>query len=188
MANPSIEDAASYPARRSARRSRFLRILLAITVTMHLFVVLAVAELGRRLGLAGLAMPVALAWGATGLALFHGRARALMPDRRRSGAVVRLVDVPYFVHWCAAVWALLPSIAATLLVPLVELARGEPVALPMGFYMWAYLSGLVVCGYGVLVRRKWFRVVEREVKVAGLDPRLDGLRVAQLSDLHVGAL
>jgi hypothetical protein len=45
-----------------------------------------------------------------------------------------------------------------------------------------------VCGYGVLVRRKWFRVVEREVKVAGLDPRLDGLRVAQLSDLHVGAL
>ena len=186
MANPSIEETASYPARRRARMSRFLRILVTVTLAMHVFVVLGVAELARRLGLA-LAWPIAIAWGATGLALFLGRTRALMPDRRRSDALVRFVDVPYFVHWCAAVWTLLPSLAATLFVPLVDLARGAPVALPMGFYMWAYLSGLVVCGYGVLVRRKWFRVVEREVKVDGLDPRMDGLRVAQLSDLHVGA-
>jgi predicted MPP superfamily phosphohydrolase len=54
--------------------------------------------------------------------------------------------------------------------------------------MWSYLSGLVVCGYGVLVRRRWFRIVERELRVPGLDSRLDGLRIAHLSDLHIGTL
>jgi len=58
----------------------------------------------------------------------------------------------------------------------------------MGWYMGSYLSGLVVCGYGILVRRRWLRVVERDVPVPGLDPRFDGLRIAQLSDLHVGTL
>ena len=105
-----------------------------------------------------------------------------------AAATVRFVDVPYFIHWCAAVWALIPSIVATLVVPVVELVRGRPVGLPMGAYMWSYVSGLVVCGYGVLLRRRIVRVVEREVRVPGLDPRLDGLRVAQLSDLHIGAL
>jgi uncharacterized protein len=58
----------------------------------------------------------------------------------------------------------------------------------MGVYMWSYLSGLVVAGYGTLVRRRWFRVVEREVLVPRLDARLDGLRIAHLSDLHIGTL
>src|SRR4051812_47058271 len=30
------------------------------------------------------------------------------------------------------------------------------------------------------------RVVEREVRIEGLDPRHEGVRIAQLSDLHVG--
>jgi hypothetical protein len=58
----------------------------------------------------------------------------------------------------------------------------------MGAYMWTYLSGLAVCAYGTLVRRRWFRVIEREVRLPGLDARLDGLRVAHLSDLHLGTL
>jgi uncharacterized protein len=66
--------------------------------------------------------------------------------------------------------------------------RGDPVRLPASVYMYAYLSGLVVCGYGVLVRRRWYHVVERDVRVPGLDARLDGLRIAQLSDLHIGTL
>jgi predicted MPP superfamily phosphohydrolase len=101
---------------------------------------------------------------------------------------VRFVDVPYFVHWCAALWTLIPSAVATLLGPVVDLARGAPVGVPHAAYMWSYLSGLVVCGYGVLVRRRWFRVVEREVRVTGLDARFDGLRIAHLSDLHIGTL
>ena len=41
-------------------------------------------------------------WAVAGVALFVGRARAGMPDRRgRHPAIVRLVDIPYFIHWCA---------------------------------------------------------------------------------------
>ena len=35
--------------------------------------------------------------------------------------------------------------------------------------------------------REQFRVVEQELVVPGLDPRHDGLRVAQISDVHLGA-
>jgi predicted MPP superfamily phosphohydrolase len=175
------------PRPRARRVGRFLRILLGITALMHVPVGLAVGELARRMGLPA---PWAwgVAWGLAGLLLFVGRARAAMPDRRRHEAIVRIVDIPYFIHWCAAVWTLIPSVVATLVLPLVDLALGRPVVLPTGAYLYIYLSGLAVCGYGVLVRRRWFRVVEREVRVAGLDRRFDGFRIAQLSDLHVGTL
>jgi hypothetical protein len=164
-----------------------LRILIVVTVAMHVPVGLAMVEATRRLGLP-FPWILGCAWAAAGAALFPGRARTLMPDRRRGGATVRFVDIPYFIHWCAAVWTLIPSLVETLVLPLVDLARGVPVHLPMGAYMWTYLSGLAVAAYGILVRRRWFRVVEREVRIPGLDAKLDGLRIAQLSDLHVGTL
>jgi predicted MPP superfamily phosphohydrolase len=85
------------------------------------------------------------------------------------------------------VWTLVPAALETLVLPAIDGVRGLPVHLPMGAYMWTYLSGLVVSAYGVLVRRRWFRVVERDMSVPGLDARLDGLRVAHLSDLHIGS-
>ncbi len=173
--------------RRRARMGRFLRILLILTAVLHVPVALGVFELARRLSWP-VPWLVGSLWGALGVSLFVGRARAGMPDRRRHELLVRLVDIPYFVHWCAAVFTLVPAVVATLLVPVLDIARGAPVHAPMGAYMWSYLSGLVVCGYGVLVRRRWFRVVERPVPVPGLDPRLDGLRIAHLSDLHIGTL
>jgi predicted MPP superfamily phosphohydrolase len=185
MPDPHVEK--PVPVRSPARMSRMLRILLLITLGMHVPVALAMSEVARRLGSRSPWM-VGVAWAAAGVALFAGRARAGMPDRRRNGAMVRFVDIPYFIHWCAALWTLIPAVVETLFVPLVEVVRGFPVRLPMGAYMWTYLSGLVVCGYGILVRRRWFRVIEREVRVSGLDARLDGLRVAHLSDLHLGTL
>jgi predicted MPP superfamily phosphohydrolase len=166
---------------------RFLYVVLAITTAMHIPVALGVAELGMRLSWRA-PWAIGALWAGLGVALFLGRARAGMADRRRRASVVRFLDIPYFIHWCAALWSLVPSVVATLLVPLIDLARGVPVSAPMGAYMWSYLSGLVVCGYGVLVRRRWFRVVEREVRVPGLDARFDGFRVAHLSDLHVGTM
>jgi predicted MPP superfamily phosphohydrolase len=173
--------------RRKARMSRFMRVLLGATILVHVPVVLAVAEFAARLGASRPAL-WGLAWGCLGVGLFVGRARAGMPDRPRSPATVRFFDVPYFVHWCAAVYSFFPSIAVTVVAPFVELARGVPVRAPMAAYLWIYGSGLVVCGYGVLIRRRWVRVVEREMKVPGLDPRFDGFRIAHLSDLHIGAL
>ena len=168
--------------------SRILRVLLGITALTHLPVALGVAELAQRLRRPDPWL-IGLGWGAAGVALFVGRARAGMPDRRgRHPALVRLVDIPYFIHWCACIWTLVPALVATLLAPAIDLARGAPLQLPANVYMYSYLSGLVVCGYGILVRRRWYRVVEREVRVPGLDPRLDGFRIAQLSDLHIGTL
>jgi uncharacterized protein len=168
--------------------SRVLRVLLAITAGVHLPVALGVGELGARLGWP---MPSLIGWAyaAAGVVLFVGRARAGMPDRRgRHPALVRLVDIPYFIHWCACVFTLVPAIVATVVSPIGDLVRGVPVALPSGAYMYAYLLGLVVCGYGILVRRKWFRVVEVDIRIPGLDPRFEGFRIAQLSDLHIGTL
>ncbi len=177
----------THRARRRARIGRFLWILGSITVAMHVPVALGVGELARRLQ-APHPWLLGAAWGAFGAALFVSRARAGMPDHPRHPAIVRLVDIPYFVHWCAALWTLLPALVVSLVLPVVDLARGIPVEAPVAAYMWMYLSGLAISGYGVLIRRRWFRVVDREVRVAGLPDAFDGLRVAHLSDLHVGTL
>ena len=197
MTTSTAEEGVDKPARRSrgrsSRVSMFLRVIFLITIVIHVPVAFGVTELARRtfvrIGFA--AVPpwvVGLVWFALGAGLFMGRARAGMPDRRRHAAAVRLVEIPYFIHWCAAVWAFLPSLAATLVAPAIDVIRGGPTHLPLGFYAGSYVSGLVVCGYGILFRRRWFRVVQREVRVSGLDPRFDGLRIAHLSDLHVGRL
>ncbi len=44
----------------------------------------------------------------------------------------------------------------------------------------------VVMGYGALVQRTDFRVKEIEIPLAGLPQDLDGLRIVQLSDIHLG--
>jgi predicted MPP superfamily phosphohydrolase len=155
---------------------------------MHVPVGFGVAELGRRLGWPSPGL-LGVAWAAAGVLLFVGRARAGMPDRRgRHPAIVRLVDIPYFIHWCACLWTLIPAVVATLVAPAIALARGVPVQLPATVYMVAYLSGLTISAYGILVRRRWYRVAEHDVPVPGLDPRFEGLRIAQLSDLHIGTL
>lgn len=166
---------------------RFLQVLMAITALVHLPVALGVADLLLRLGARRPFLFGAL-WGLGGVVAFVGRARAGMPDRRRNATLVRLVDIPYFIHWCAAVFAFVPSVLATLAAPFAAMVRGVTPALPMDAYMASYVLGLVVCGYGVLVRRRWYRVVQRVVTIPGLDPRLDGLRIAHLSDLHIGTM
>ncbi|MGA3119278.1 MAG: metallophosphoesterase [Polyangiaceae bacterium] len=180
-------DPGGHAVRRRARMSRFLRILIVATGIVHVPVALGVGELLTRVG-APAPRIAGAAFAAASVALFLGRARAGMPDRKRNGVLVRLLDIPYFVHWCAALFAFVPSVVATIVVPVFEWVGGAPVHAPMGAYMWSYVLGLVVCGYGVLVRRRWYRVVERPVWVDGLDPRLEGFRIAHLSDLHIGTL
>src|SRR5579863_6241324 len=126
-AAPTV-DPAKARARRYARMSRFLYILLAVTALMHVPVTLAVVELATR---AGWPSPwlIGLAWGGLGTALFVGRARAGMPDRKRNTILVRLVDIPYFIHWCAWLWTLIPAVVATLAVPAMDLIRGAPLHL-----------------------------------------------------------
>ena len=166
-------------------RSRFVRVLLMITAVIHIPVALGVYELAMRLALPAPWL-IAIAFGIIGLASFVGRARGGMGEGRRSPLLARFVDIPYFIHWCACVWTLIPAAIATVVAPFIALARGAHFALPLGFYMWTYAAGLVVCGYGVLVRRRWFRVQHVEVALQGLDAQFDGYKIAHLSDLHIG--
>ena len=167
--------------------SRFLRILIGITVVMHLAFVAAVYEFGRRMGWGS---PVLIAWlaGIAGTVLFLGRARAGAADVHRGRVIPLLVDIPYFIHWCACVWSIIPSALSLLIAPIACIVQGKPIALPYAFYLWTYAAGLVVCGYGILIRRRWFVVKHVDVKVKGLDPKLDGYTIAHLSDLHIGTL
>jgi len=48
-------------------------------------------------------------------------------------------------------------------------------------------SPFLIAGYGALIERTWFRVREVDVPVAGLHPDLEGLRLLQLTDIHLSA-
>jgi predicted MPP superfamily phosphohydrolase len=172
---------------RRPRMGRFLRVLVTITAIIHIPFALGVVEVLRR---AGFERPglLALALTALGVLFFIGRARSGMYDKRRGPLAVRLVDIPYFIHWCACVFTLVPALTAAILSPIFDLARGVPVGVPSAFFAGTYAMGLVVCGYGILVRRRFFRVEDVEVTIDGLAPEFDGYRIAHLSDLHIGTV
>lgn len=169
--------------------SRFRLFLLAITALCHLPFVVAVAEGSRRLGASTLvASTTAILAGAIGLWLFLGRVEKIANDAPRPFASTFFVDVPYFVHWSACVFCLVPSLAYLIGEPVVDALRSAKIGPSAGFFMWTYAIGFVVCFYGVTLRR-WFFVTRRiDVRVKGLDARLDGYRIVHLSDLHIGAL
>lgn len=169
------------------RLSRFLWILLTLTALAHLPAAIGATEAFARWGL-----PVPWAWGLVlyvgGTGLFLGRASIGIADHRRHQLMLRLVDVPYFVHWCACLFTLIPSVVALVVSPILDVAHGDPIGLPRDAFMWSYGAGLVACGWGVVIRRRLFTIDRVEVEVKGLDPAFDGYRIAQLSDLHIGAL
>jgi predicted MPP superfamily phosphohydrolase len=174
---------------RRPRMTRFFRILVTITVVTHAPFVVAASEALRRLGVrTDLAWGIGAMLGLAGIALFVGRARSLMHDQPRPFWRTLVVDLPFYAHWCANIWCLIPSIVYLAAEPIVDVIRGAPVGPSPGFFLWTYASGLVVCGYGVTLRRWFFAVERHEVRVAGLHPKLDGYRIVQLSDLHVGAM
>lgn len=169
------------------RMSKFMRLLVTLTAVMQLPFVAAVAEGLTRLGQpAGTAWSCAAALGVLGVLGFFGRAKHGMHDEPRPWWRTFLVDIPYYVHWCACLYCLFPALFYVLLEPVVDGVRGAPILPSPSFFFWLYASGLVVCLYGVTLRR-WFFVTRRvEIPVRGLDPRLDGYTIAHLSDLHIG--
>ncbi len=169
--------------------SRFLRVLLTITAVCHVPFVVAVSEALRRTGVSSRsAWATGLLAGVLGVVLFVGRARNGMNDAKRPAWQTFSIDLPYYVHWSACIYSIIPSALYTLLEPLVSAVRGDALAPNPAFFMWTYASGLVVCGYGVTLRRWFFQVQHHEVLVRGLHPSFDGFKIAHLSDLHIGAL
>jgi predicted MPP superfamily phosphohydrolase len=158
-----------------------LSVLVTFTALVNLPCAVGVAEAARRFGffspvLAGFIFFV------IGVGLFPGRAKQIMNDHKRSIWEVRFVDLPFYVHWCACIFAFIPAVIGAVLSLL------SFHTLPVTLFMWLYAVGLVLSVYGVVVRRIWFVTKKIDVPIDGLDPKLDGFRIVQLSDLHVGAL
>jgi uncharacterized protein len=169
--------------------SRFRRFLLTVTIGCHLPFVVAFAEGLRRLGVSvGLAGMAAILVATLGCYLFLGRAEKIANDAPRTFRETFLFDIPYYVHWCACVYCLVPSIVYLVAEPIIDAIRGLPIGPSPGFFLWTYISGLFVSFYGVTIRRWWFITRRIDVRITGLDPRFDGYRIVQLSDLHIGAL
>ena len=167
---------------------RLFLIVTGVTVLGHLAFALAVHEALGRLGFT--AWWAWLVAGALAVALvtsLRGRIRLQRWDQPISRIRMLFVEEPYFAHWFATLLAL-PLLA---LVGVAELTRasiaGEPARLGTAALV-AYLASLVVGLWAVVVRRRWVRVREVEIELAGLSPNLDGYRIAQMSDLHIGSL
>jgi len=162
-------------------------ILLGFTALFQILPSLAIAHVASRLSL-----PRASLFGVAafvyGVALFMGRMRSRINDVPRSPILVALVDEPYFIHWCASFFTTLVSLFVMVLSPIVDLARGAPVAFPLDGITAAYLAGLAISFYGVVIRRRAFVVRRVTVAIENLDDAFDGYRIAHLSDLHIGAL
>ncbi|MCL2724647.1 MAG: metallophosphoesterase [Polyangiaceae bacterium] len=172
---------------REFRRRRVLRIVVTVTVLAHVPFAIAAAEAGRRAGLAPLsALVLAFVLSLAGVGLFFGRAKNMMNDERRPLWRTFLIDVPYFVHWCACIFCVVPSLAYVVIAPLVRLAAGAPVMLSSSFFLTTYAAAFVLCTYGATLRRYWFVVRRIDADIEDLDPSFDGYEIAHLSDLHIG--
>jgi hypothetical protein len=96
----------------------------------------------------------------------------------------RVMDV---ARWGFAIWLGTVLVAAALL-PLLVLAvafariRGKQRSRHVPA---AYAATCLICGVALCLGGASFRVREETVFVAGLDPRLDGFRVANFGDVHV---
>ncbi len=116
------------------------------------------------------------------------RIRKGLWDEKRSPLSVALLDIPAYIHFSASLLAVVLMAAGALIVAVLRLANVvEPGAwriLTIGTFSFAW----VLAAYGTLVRRSLFVVKEEEIRIAGWPEGLDGFRIAQLSDLHIGSL
>ncbi len=162
--------------------TRFQRIILGLALLLHLPWVFWIAHgIDRRMNMSTV-LEVALLTVvlAVSMVLFWGRAKWVMDDVPRAPWLVRLIDLPYFVHLAALVLGFVPA--------LVGAALSAAHVVRVSVLGWIYGGSYVLAAYGVLWRRLHFVVRERDVTMPGLSPSLDGLRVAHLSDLHLGGM
>ena len=167
---------------------RFFLLLHGLTALFQIPFAIAIAEGLARLGAGPLRWAFAAAAAASSVVVLRGRIKLGAADRPISKLRGWFVEEPYFVHWGASVWgAIAFAFGALALLVLAGL----------GVLRWpgigsvalaAYGSGVVIAFYAVVVRRRWIRVREVRVRVRDLPPALEGFTIAQLSDLHIGAM
>lgn len=161
--------------------TRFQKITWGLALLVHAPWTVALVAALLRTGWAP-GWPLLCGACALGLSLWllAGRLRWVMHDAPRSRVRVWAVELPYFVHLGALVLAFFPA----LLVLGLALAKLLPWT---ALSLW-YAASYVGAAYSVLWRRWHFVVREFDVELPNWPRELDGLRVAHLSDLHVGGL
>lgn len=157
--------------KRPRRRLRFLLFAYGLTALSQAVPTLALA--------AALPIWAALGVGCGVLGLVVWRLHRLAIDRQRPRWITRLVDEPVFVHWGASVIGV-PILA----LGLASIAFGVR---PSAVAVVAYGFGLLTSAWAVWGARRQVRVRTIEVPIVGLGSGLDGYRVVQLSDLHIGS-
>jgi predicted MPP superfamily phosphohydrolase len=169
---------------------KFIVVLYGLTALLHLLFVLVVdgaalallgplAMRGSLIMAASVAIPFSLA------AAFRWRFELLRNDRHVSAAR-RVFEELYFVHWMALIFALLLAVPGALAVAW-WFPQLEGLAFARQLALLSYAGGLLIAAWGVVVRRRWVRVVTIDVPIAGLPAAFDGYLLAQMSDLHVGS-
>jgi predicted MPP superfamily phosphohydrolase len=180
-ASPDEKAGRGIPATRRRLFRRFRLIARAITVAAHLPFVLALSVFAPAW--------VAIVVGATFALVAGFRLEALVTDARRSRLVTRLLDEPLLAHWCACVLATFALPIPLLVVfganaaGVVAVHFGRGVALA-GLGSYAFAAS--VSTWGMYVRRRLIRITHVDVPITGLAPELDGYRIAQITDLHIG--
>jgi hypothetical protein len=176
----------SEPIRRRGKVD-FPTVLLRATVVTHLLLIVPYAELFRLLG-----APAPWACGAALAALaalpIRERIKLIVWDTPRPGWKVTLLDEPYFAHWCASFFGAPFLALAYTLGPLLGWLLGYGASLPSRLALGFYLFMVGLGAYAIKVRRRWVVVRRLEVEIEGLARDLEGFRVVQLSDLHIGGL
>jgi predicted MPP superfamily phosphohydrolase len=177
----------SSSARRGPRRQRFVLVLLAATALLQVPFVLATRLALERAG-APAPAALALALGAAAVLLLRGRVRDAMFDRPRPALRRLVVDEPFFVHFCATIGAAPFFVVALVIAWALARAGLQAADRPAGEIALAvYATSLAASLWGVGLRRRWVRVRAIDVPIRGLARDLEGYRIAQLSDLHIGA-
>ena len=119
-----------------------------------------------------------------------GRFLAQMRDEPRPRWITRWIDQPLFAHFGASVCALLMSPVCGVAVLAITQLRGTALGtleLWRLAEVYAFAIGLCVSAWAIWVERRFVRVRQVTVKIADLPAELEGYRIAQLSDLHVGS-
>jgi uncharacterized protein len=88
-----------------------------------------------------------------------------------------------------SLWAFLAVGAVGLICRLVDLLAGThlPLLIGRGPTAAVFAAVLVICVYGYM-EAHWIRVERRVIKTEKLPPGVDRLKIAQVSDLHLGIL
>jgi predicted MPP superfamily phosphohydrolase len=125
--------------------------------------------------------PIAIALAVFGYFATTRRFVAQMRDQRRPRWITRYIDEPLFAHFGASMVLLL----VTPLCALLALGGGLPWwRIGAGY---TYLVGLGLSAWAIWVERRFVRIRELNVAIAGLPAEFEGYRIAQLSDLHLGS-